>query len=206
VRGADRALRRLKLAPTPAGLALAAVGLLLSDRLSRLGGHSLLTGGPLDEIAHALTTLLLIWALGGSTSERFMLPALAASVTIDLDHVPSRLGYEFLSEGTPRPYTHSLLMIVVVLAAARLLVSTGGRRVALGVALGLALHFWRDLSESSESHAGVSVLWPISDHAYWLAHWSYLAVLAVAVAVSARRLVVARAPRAQHPSSEIEAG
>lgn len=182
---AAAAVRRLRLPPTPAGLALAAGGLVLSDRLSRVGGDAVLPGGPFDEIAHGLTALLVIWALGRAVSERFMVPALIASVTIDLDHVPQLLGTDVLTVGTPRPYTHSLLTIVVALVAARLWRTQGGRRVALGVALGLALHFWRDLCESS---TGVSLLWPFSDHVFALPFWSYAGVLVVVVAVIARRI------------------
>ena len=46
------------------------------------------------------------------------MPALISSVAIDLDHIPGRLSVGWLTAGTPRPYTHSLLTIAVVLVSA----------------------------------------------------------------------------------------
>lgn len=82
-----------------------------------------------------------------------MVPALFASVLIDLDHVPARLGWRELTEDTPRPYTHSLPTVGVVLLGA--LLWRRRRDVLLGVAIGLAIHFWRDLSEPG---SGVALL------------------------------------------------
>ena len=105
-------------------------------------------------------------------------------MAIDADHVPGALGYDFLTRGTPRPYSHSLLSIVAVLGAAGIWRSR--RDVLLGLALGLAIHFWRDMSESD---AGVSLFWPVSNHSFMLSHAGYLtamAVLATIAAVSVR--------------------
>ncbi len=99
-------------------VAIASIGLLIADIASQLAGDSLLPGRPSDEIAHLLTTLIVVWALGPRVSERLLVPALIASVAIDLDHVPGRFGVDFLTAGAPRPYTHSLLTIAVVLIVA----------------------------------------------------------------------------------------
>jgi membrane-bound metal-dependent hydrolase YbcI (DUF457 family) len=166
-------------------LAAAVVALALADWAYRLAGDSVFPGGPLDEIAHVLTTLIVLWALGARVCDRFLLPALVASVAIDLDHVPAELGHDFLTQGTQRPYTHSLLSIAVVLGVAALWRSR--RDLVLGVALGLAIHFWRDMSEAD---AGVSLLWPFSRHSFTLSHGGYLIVMAlfaVAAAVRCRR-------------------
>lgn len=174
---------RLRLsAPALAG---AVVGLVVVDWAYRQAGDSFFPGGPLDETAHLLTTLIVLWALGPRICERFLIPALVASVTIDLDHIPAELGHDFLTQGTQRPYTHSLLSIAVVLLAAAMW--SKRRDVMLGVAIGLAIHFWRDMSEAD---AGVSLLWPFSRHSFTLSHGGYLIVMglfAAAAAVRCRR-------------------
>ncbi len=185
------------LRPSLRRLAAVVAALLLADWSFRLGGVSFFPGGPLDEIAHLLTTLVVLWALGPRVCDRFLVPALVASVLIDLDHVPRELGHDFLTRGTPRPYTHSLLTIVVVLAVATLWRSR--RDVLLAIAIGLAIHFWRDMSEAD---AGVSLLWPFSDHSFTLSHASYLIVIGVCAAVTAVRC---RGPAALGQSQHVQA-
>ena len=169
--------RRL-LTASPAKLAIAVVLLSAADWGTRLAGDTLVPGGPLDELAHLLTTLLVIWAFGPGARVRFLVPALIASVAIDLDHIPARLGADWLTAGTPRPYTHSLLTVAVVLLVASLW--RRRRDLLLGVAIGLAIHFWRDMSESG---SGVSLLWPFSDRAFQCPPSVYVAVMAVFVLV-----------------------
>jgi membrane-bound metal-dependent hydrolase YbcI (DUF457 family) len=53
------------------------------------------------------------------------------------------------------------MTIALVLVAA--LLWRRRRDVLIGVALALALHFWRDLAESD---SGVSLLWPFTDRAF----------------------------------------
>jgi inner membrane protein len=159
-------------------VAAALVVLLLADWAYRLVGDSVVPGGPLDEVAHVMTALIVLWAFGRRVCDRFLVPALVASVVIDADHVPGALGHEFLTQGTPRPYTHSLLTIGVVLLAGGLW--RARRDVCLGIALGLAIHFWRDMSESG---AGVSVAWPVSNHSFMLSHAGYLVAMALFAAV-----------------------
>jgi membrane-bound metal-dependent hydrolase YbcI (DUF457 family) len=186
-----------KLLLSPFRLSLAAVGLLLADWGYRLIGDSFIPGGPLDETAHALTTLIVMWALGRRACERFLIPALVASVAIDLDHVPAQLGFDFLTRGTPRPHTHSLLTIAVVLLGASIWRSR--RDVFLGMAIGLALHFWRDMAESN---AGVSLLWPFSSHAFSTSHTGYLAVVGALALLDAFRCRKARLAQARRTVPE----
>jgi inner membrane protein len=184
---------------------LAVLLFVVVDAGSELAGNSLFPGAPLDETAHLLTTLLVVWALGGRACERFLIPALVASVAIDADHLPGRFGADWLTAGTPRPYTHSLLTVAVVLAAS--IVWARRRDLLLGVALGLTLHLWRDMAESGN---GVSLLWPVSRHAWTFRHGAYLVIIAVVVAVDAIRLLVQRlrvatieerdAPKVQAPT------
>lgn len=171
-----------RLRPSAFALAAAVVALVLGDWAYRLAGDSFFPGGPLDEIAHVLTTLIVLWALGRRICDRFLVPALVASVAIDLDHVPRELGHDFLTRGTQRPYTHSLLSIVVVLAVAALWRSR--RDAVVGIAIGLAIHFWRDMSEAD---AGVALLWPFSDRSFTLSHASYLIVMGLFAAGAAVR-------------------
>jgi inner membrane protein len=162
-------------------LSLAVVGLVIFDIGSDLAGGSTFPGGPLDEAAHLLSALLLIWAIG-RVPRATLIAALVASVLIDLDHVPGRLGADWLTAGTPRPYTHSLLTIVVVLAAAA--IWRRRRGVLLGVAFGLAAHFFRDVTAES---GGVPLLWPGSEHGFAAPHWTYIAVMVVVVGIDAWR-------------------
>jgi inner membrane protein len=168
--------------PSLRWVAAAALVLVVADWAYRLVGDSVVPGGPLDEIAHLTTTLIVLWALGRRVRARFLVPALVASVAIDADHVPRALGYDFFTQGTPRPYTHSLLSIAVVLILGWFWHAR--RDVLLGVALGLAIHFWRDMSESG---AGVSLAWPVSEHSFMLSHKGYLAAVALCAAVVAAR-------------------
>jgi membrane-bound metal-dependent hydrolase YbcI (DUF457 family) len=190
---------------SPVTLACVTVLLAASDFGDRLAGDTLFPGAPLDETAHLLTTLLICWALGRRAGERFLMPALVASVAIDADHVPARLGAQFLTAGTPRPYTHSLLTIAVVLVLAWRWPRR--RDLWLGVALGLALHLGRDMGEGG---SGVSLLWPFSDHSFQYRHGYYVAVMAAFVLVEAARLagvrvVAGRRPRTLRGASSLGA-
>ncbi len=174
---------RKLVALSPATLLVATVTLFAADWTYERAGDSFFPGGALDETAHLLTMLLVLWALGPRFCRpRVLLPALVASVAIDIDHIPGYLGADWLTAGTPRPYTHSLLMLAAFVAAA---VIWRRRRVALfAIALGLTVHFWRDLSESG---AGVSLLWPWSDHVFTLPHTGYLLAIGAIVGVDAMR-------------------
>lgn len=169
------------LTPSPASVAIAAAVFFAADWGNRLASGSAVSGGPLDETAHLLSALLVLWAVG-QRAQRFLAPALIASVVIDVDHLPGLLGSDWLTAGTPRPYTHSLLTIAIVLLGGAL---WRRRRYALlGFAIGLAIHFWRDLADFG---TGVSILWPLSLRPFAVSHASYLGVMAVVIAVAAYR-------------------
>jgi inner membrane protein len=160
---------------------LVALVFFATDWGSTLAGGSNFPGGPLDETAHLLTTLLVFWAIG-RRADRYLVPALVASVVIDVDHLPGRLGSDWLTAGTPRPYTHSLLTVLIVLLAAGLW--RRRRDLLLGVAIGLTIHFWRDLADPG---SGVSILWPASLHPFAVSHRGYLLVMVVLTGVGAFR-------------------
>ncbi len=137
-------------------------------------------GAPLDETAHFLTALLLLQAVPTRLRRKIIVPALIGSVVIDVDHVPSYLGHHFLmvGAGAQRPATHSLLtpLVLVVLALA----VRRHRTLLLGLALGVMLHFFRDLAEGSGT--GVPLLWPLSTRAFTYPQGTYLALMACVVA------------------------
>jgi inner membrane protein len=169
--------------PSWTGLGVAAAMLALTDLGAQRSSASFWPGGPLDLTAHFLTALIALWALDRRLPDAFLGGALVASVLIDLDHVPGHLGVHLLTAGTPRPYTHSLLTIAVVLAFAAVL--SGRRMLLFGVAAGLALHFWRDVGDPG---SGVALLWPFSDYADNVPRVVYVASMVVLVLVVAVQL------------------
>jgi membrane-bound metal-dependent hydrolase YbcI (DUF457 family) len=144
----------------------------------------------LDEPAHVATGLLALTACGLVFELPVVLAVLAGSLLIDTDHWPGVFGSRILEHGVPRPYTHSLGTIVVLVAVA-LLLKGRKRELTLIAALALALHFFRDMAEPGGP--GVSLLWPLSDHAVTVRYLEYAAVIvALAAAALVRRRVEAR--------------
>lgn len=172
--------------PSAAALLVMAAVLLAADQALLHTGEGPWSAGPLDETAHLLTGALVLAALPGLPDRSFALGLLSMSVMIDLDHVPGRLGYEFLTRGTDRPYTHSLLTIALIALVA--LAWRRRRSLLLGAMVGIAAHFARDLSES---RSGVPLLWPWSRHSYTLPHWTYVAAMAVVLAAALWRALAA---------------
>jgi hypothetical protein len=118
--------------------------LLVADQMLLHVGEGWLREGPLDELAHLLTGALVLAALRGVVDRRFAAGLLVMSVLIDIDHVPGLLGVDWITHGTDRPYTHSLLTMAIVGLAA---IGWRGRRsLLLGALLGLGAHLARDLS------------------------------------------------------------
>lgn len=185
VSSVTRAIRR----PSRATLLAASIGMLAASWGSRQLGNSVVPGGVVDETAHALTTLLVLWAVGPSASDRFLAPAVVASVAIDVDHVPGRLGVHSLDAGAPRPYTHSLAAIALVLVAA--LLYRRRRDLLVGVAIGLVSHLWWDAAGSEGG--GVPLLWPFSYRGFTVPYLSYLIVMTAVVGTVASRIRFRRA-------------
>jgi inner membrane protein len=158
----------------------------------------------LDEPAHLATAALLLAALAalfhGELSIPFVAAALVASVAIDIDHVPQFLGWNGLTVGTPRPYTHSLIVPVVALLVA-LPARRQVREVALGVAFGVCAHLFRDLATGS----GVALFWPVSTNGVVI---PYLIYAAGAVSLTAAVLILSppqghRKSTVSEPSGEL---
>ena len=155
-------------------------------------GASIVVAAPLDETAHLLTALLIIWAVGGAV-DGIAIPILITSVAIDLDHLPADFGQTWLTAGTPRPYTHSLVMIALVLAGTYV---PRARKWSVAIAVGLVVHFWRDLAEPG---TGVALFWPVSSASYSLPHTSYLVVMGLVMAIGLVRALRGSSPLDRSP-------
>jgi membrane-bound metal-dependent hydrolase YbcI (DUF457 family) len=151
--------KRLARAPVLVGLVL---GLDLLWALAA-GSTGAISYALLDVPAHLLTCvvgLLVLAALWGrAPAVRFTAAAAAASVLIDLDHLPGYLGSHLLTGSSPRPYSHSLALVLLLVLAAACSQRAAVRQVCLGLGFGVALHLFRDLATGP----GVPLLWPLSD-------------------------------------------
>ncbi len=142
--------------------ALAAVALIF-DAIDRDTPYSVVKTGLLDEPSHFATTALCVVALARFVvlKKPFVIGALIASVAIDLDHIPGYLGHGFSPVHGGRPYPHSIVTLLVLLA-----ICAGSRRwraAAAGAVFGVVTHFVRDICEGPP---GVTLFWPFSDHVY----------------------------------------
>ena len=99
-------------------LALYAVA---TDQLTGWHGMSFALRGLLDWPAHLATALAILGALTrvrrALPDQRFGWTMLACSVLIDVDHLPLEFGSDVLTNGTPRPYTHALWVVIVLTLA-----------------------------------------------------------------------------------------
>ena len=130
--------------------------------------------GPVDWSAHLATALLLVANLPRPADGRIVLAALVASMALDHDHIPHMVGAGWLTEGTPRPYPHSLATVVIAFALAARLPAGAPRAVAVGVAGGVMAHLTRDVATGD----GVALLWPLTDRAVRVPFWAYAAAVA----------------------------
>jgi inner membrane protein len=107
-------------------------------------------------------------------------------VAIDVDHIPLYLiGGRFTVNGG-RPPTPCLLLVLLLVG-----IGLAGPRVrwALGAAIGVLLHFVRDVATGP----GVPLFWPVSDAAVRTPHQGYLYAVAVLSLVAAFRCRPTRA-------------
>lgn len=154
------------------------VMVLLIDFLGPLGQLPLVVMGLLDETAHVGTTWLALRLLRRRWPGMAIWTAVAATVFIDVDHVPAQFfETQVLTAGTSRPYSHSALTVIVLLLLSA--VARRSRWVLLGAALGVALHLFRDLATGP----GVALLWPVSSDSVTLPYAPYTLSLAALVAL-----------------------
>jgi len=152
----------------PVLLAVVAIGF---DTANRRIAYGVFSTGPIDEVAHVTTAALglLVFACFVEAPRRFYLAGLVASVAIDLDHLPS---YFWTGPEAARPVTHSLATVAVVLLGAWLV--PRHRAVLSGVAVGLVLHFARDITEGVP---GVRMLWPLDQTAWIGDRFQFIAIV-----------------------------
>jgi membrane-bound metal-dependent hydrolase YbcI (DUF457 family) len=161
------------------------------------GSTGALAYGLVDEPAHLATcaiVLLCAVALSGRRpAAAFLAGALAASVLIDLDHLPGYLGSQALEGTLPRPYTHSAATVLVLAALGLAARRRDLRALGLGVALGVSAHLLRDLATGP----GVSLLWPVSEVPIRMPYAVYAgALVTMILAVNARGVGALSARRA----------
>jgi inner membrane protein len=162
----------------PAAGVLGIVGL---DAVAAFRPWSVLATGLLDEPAHLLTAWLVVRALPVRAAPPWLCRwALVGSVAIDLDHLPLYLGNPGFLVDDSRPPTHSLALVVLLLAVALL---RPLRRPAAGLAVGVLLHFVRDVATGP----GVPLWWPMDDAVLRVPYPLYLAVLGVAAVIATLR-------------------
>lgn len=163
-----------------------------TDWLSGWHGMDFAMRGLLDWPAHLATALVILGALvrvhGVVPDQRFGWTMLASSVLIDIDHLPAEFGSYVLTNGTPRPYTHALWVVIVLALAwgtARFFVIRSERPQAAmvelilaGAACGVVAHFVRDIAT-----APMSFWWPITDTAVEVPYWCYVAALAAMIVI-----------------------
>jgi membrane-bound metal-dependent hydrolase YbcI (DUF457 family) len=151
------------------------------------GSTGALAFGLVDEPAHLATCAILVLALAALGGRRlplaFVAAALLASVAIDLDHLPGYLGWDGLIGQAPRPLTHSLLPVLVLLGCG-FLAPRRYKPAMFGIAFGISAHLLRDVATGP----GVPLLWPLPDvvAAPYGAFAVLLALLAVAAVLQAR--------------------
>ena len=180
---------RLAIVCAHRGVSLAlAAAIAVTDHVVHQQQLPFLWQGLMDEPCHLATAMIVLGALtrwrGRPPGRWFVWAMLSASVLIDLDHLPLELGSGVLTAGTPRPYTHALwvLVLLVVAAAAagwRYRASGSARTgsvavIAAGAAWGVAAHFLRDVAT-----APISLWWPVSSAGVQVPGSWYLAALLV---------------------------
>jgi membrane-bound metal-dependent hydrolase YbcI (DUF457 family) len=182
--------------PSAPLILIALLLLLIGDHLERSIGGEGVRAGLADELAHLMTGYIILAVAFRGASPKFAAGVLIGSVAIDADHIPQYLHHYFLTEGTQRPYTHSLLTVGVLLVIAGV-GPKHWRPFVLGLVVGTIFHFARDLCESN---SGVPLLWPWSYYSYRGSHTVYLIVMGILAWLACVRAIIdGRRSRAPGP-------
>jgi inner membrane protein len=149
-----------------------------------------------DEPCHLATALVVLGAItrvrGTPPKPNFGWTMLACSVLIDLDHLPEEFGSSILTADTPRPYTHALWVVLVLIAGtvvarrgSHRTMTPGAASTALilgGAAWGVSAHLLRDVAT-----APISLWWPVTKAAVQIPYWCYVLALLVIIAIPLTR-------------------
>jgi inner membrane protein len=160
--------------------------------LPRWQGLSFVPRAFVDEPCAVATALIVLGAItrfrGAPPDPKFGWSLLAWSVLIDIDHLPQEFGSSVLTEGTPRPYTHALWVLVVLILAilvaryssqhAKSPTAVAVTQILAGTAWGIAAHFLRDVAT-----APMSLWWPVTKAAVQQPYWWYVLELLAIVAI-----------------------
>jgi len=134
----------------------------------------LVLAGVLDEAGHVATAIVMAAAITRGRTGAFIVAVLLAAWAIDIDHVPGEiLGWDGLTAGAPRPYTHSLIILLIAGAWA-LWEQRPHRDVAAGLTFGLLSHFVRDAA----SGTGLALFWPLTKRPVEIPYPIYVGILA----------------------------
>lgn len=171
--------------PWFASLALLGVALIVADDfLLRRDDLPFVLNALTDEIAHTITALLWVGALYALRQwrwdRRMWVAALLGGTIIDLDHVPPALGWDGITVGTGRPYSHSLFTLGVLLIVIARLRRTR-RVVGIAAAWALVSHYVRDLVDGGT----IPLFWPITNHGFSAPYATYATLLLVCLCVIA---------------------
>jgi inner membrane protein len=157
--------------------------LLVLDLMATTRRWPIVVQGLIDEPAHLLTAWLILRALPGQLLRRDAGRwALLFSVAIDIDHMPLYLTDYRFAVDDGRPPTHSLALICALVGGAFLL-GRHFRELQLGAAVGVGLHFIRDLATGP----GVPLLFPVTDDSFRVPHGVYLAVVGLVTVIAVVR-------------------
>jgi inner membrane protein len=164
--------------------------------LPRWQGLSFVPRAFVDEPCAVATALIVLGAItrfrGAPPDPKFGWSLLAWSVLIDIDHMPQEFGTSVLTEGTPRPYTHALWVLVLLTLAilvarywsqyTKTPAAVATTQILAGTAWGIAAHFLRDVAT-----APMSLWWPVTNAALQEPYWGYVLELVAIAAIFPQR-------------------
>lgn len=148
--------------------------------------------GLVDWTGHFATIAILLAASPRRLPAALIAGTFAATL-IDLDHIPDLFSDEGISDVTPRPFSHSLVTVLVFGAIAAVVRARAPRygNLAVGLTLGVAMHLLRDVFTGP----GVSLFWPVSAEPV---NGAFLVYLVAMIAVAA--YAATRSPRERRPA------
>jgi inner membrane protein len=157
---------RLVRATPTAGLCL----ILLVDGAQRAKTWPVPVMGLLDESAHLITAALVLGSVPRAVVRSVWPWVLIGAVAIDVDHLPLYLGAREFAVDGGRPPSHSLGVVLLLLAGAA---RPALRKPLLGLAGGGILHIVRDMATGP----GVPLLWPLLPENFLLPYPVYVALM-----------------------------